>query len=336
MDVLEVGTAVARRGERAFGVLKVAELNDGSPVEIPVGVLHGSKPGPVVWMQNGVHGMEYTGMGGIQRILHGCNPSEMSGSVVGVPMVNIMAYRYGTRSAPQDGLDMNRTYPGKPLEAAMHVFAHTEIVLDEVFNIIRDLADYVFDCHAGGWHAYMSPYAQYAAGLGSGDEYEWKCHDLAVASGMTLVWRTEAAFMDEKAPGSLKVWAAKEGIPGLTLEVGGQGQMVDPEVGRFHLALLNILRHLRVVPGEPERPKEQYTVVKGHWLRPKTGGCLVVKAKPLERVKKGQVIHIVTDLLGRERERLVAPVDGIVVGLRTHGKVSSGEYCGNIGLIGDQ
>lgn len=334
MDSLQIGTAIAHRGERAFGAIKVAELNDGSPVEIPVGILHGAKPGPVVWMQNGVHGMEYTGMGGIQRVLNGCDPREMAGSVVGIPMVNIMAYRYGTRGAPQDGLDMNRTYPGKPLDAAMHVFAHTELVLDQIFSEIKRVADCVLDCHAGGWHAYMSPYAQYATGMGGDDTYEQKCHELAVATGMTLIWRTESAFMEEKAPGSLKVWAAKLGIPGLTLEVGGEGKMVDPEVGRFHQALMNVLRHLGIVAGKPEIPGEQYEVIKGHWLRPTTGGCLVVKARPLERVKKGQVIHIITDLLGRERERLLAPVDGVVVGIRTHGKVNSGDYCGNIGIIG--
>lgn len=333
MDELQVGTVVARRSERAFGTLKVAELNDGSPVEVPLGILHGANPGPVVWIQNGVHGMEYTGMGAIQRVLRGVDPAALTGSIVAVPMVNILAYRAGTRGAPQDGLDMNRSYPGRPLGQAMHVFAHTEFVIHQIFEEIRRVANYVLDCHAGGWFTTMAPYAQYFVGLGSDAEYEKTCQRLAEASGLTIVWRTQAAFAAEKAPSSLKIWAAKASIPGITLEVGGQGRMDEGEVARFHLALMNILRHLEMIPGEVVIPEPQVRVVKGHWLRPQTGGCLWVKATPLERVKQGQVIHVITDLLGRERERLLAPVDGIVTGIRTLGMVNTGDYCGNIGLI---
>lgn len=333
MNTLQVGTAAAQRGEKAFGALKVAELNDGSPVQIPIGVIHGAQPGPVVWMQNGVHGMEYTGMGGIQRVLRDLSPGELKGSVVAVPFVNILAYRAGTRGAPQDGLDLNRSYPGRPLSQAMHVFAHTELVVHQISSEIKRVANYVLDCHAGGWYTTMSPYAQYFTGLGGDDAYEKACEGLAVASGLTIVWRTESTFVDEKAPGSMKVFAARAGIPGVTLEVGGQGRLEEAEVSRFHLALMNILRHLRMIPGEVVRPEPQVRVIRGNWLRPKTGGVLWTKVGPLDRVRQGQVTHVITDLLGNERERLVAPVDGIVVGIRTLGMVNSGEYCGNVGAL---
>jgi len=330
MNELHVGTATAEPGKKGYGFLEVGETNDGAPIRIPVGVILGKTPGPTLWLQNGAHGMEYVGMGAIQRILQGVDPAEVSGGVVCIPMVNILAFRAGTRGAPQDGLDWNRSYPGNPLERAMHVFAHTEIAVHKFFSELVRVSNYLVDCHAGGWYTTMSPYAQYFA---SENETEDKSHAMAEASGMTLIWRTSALEAIDKAPNSLKIWAYKEGIAGITLELGGQGRLDEDHVERTHRSLLNIMKQLGILPGKPASFGDQYLVKRGHWLRPEAGGVLWCKAKPLDRVKKGQVIHIITDLLGRERQRLIAPVDGVVVGIRTLGIVNSGEYCGNIGEL---
>lgn len=325
-----VGTARAASGERRDGLLHVAELNDGTPVSMPVAVVNGRQDGPVLWVQNGVHGMEYVGAGAIHRVLKAVRPPALRGALIVLPMVNILAYRAGARSAPLDGLDMNRIYPGRPLPQVMHVFGHSEVVIHKVFSEVRRLATHVLDLHSGGWYTTMSPYAQYLDGQGPFHEASAA---LARASGMTLIWRSSAAFMDEKAPSSLKIWAAKANIPGVTLEVGGQGRLVLGEVRRMAQAVLNIMRHLNMIDGAPDLPSRQYVVRQGHWLRPRSGGLLFARVKPLQRVRKGQVTHMITDLLGRPRERLRAPVDGVVVGVRTLGTVNSGDYCGNVGEV---
>jgi predicted deacylase len=103
------------------------------------------------------------------------------------------------------------------------------------------------------------------------------------------------------------------------------------------LAVTNIMRHLQMIDGIAEPPMRQYVVRQGHWLRPRSGGLLFPRVRPLQRVRAGQITHVLTDLLGHPRERLRAPVDGMVVGVRTLGAVNSGEYCGNVGeLEGDE
>ena len=54
-----VGTATARRGQKAFGVLKVPAGSDAG-YDIPVVVVHGAKPGPVFAVVSGAHGTEYS------------------------------------------------------------------------------------------------------------------------------------------------------------------------------------------------------------------------------------------------------------------------------------
>src|SRR3970282_2411777 len=100
---------------------------------------------------------------------------------------------------------------------------------------------------------------------------------------MTLVWRSSAAFMDEKAPSSRKIGASKANIPGVTLEVGGQGRLVPAEVRRMAQAVLNIMRHLNMVDGTLDLPARQYLVRQGHWLRPASGGLLFAPVRALQR-----------------------------------------------------
>lgn len=327
-EEIRIGTAIARPGERVYGALKVAELNDSSPIEIPVAIVRGQEDGPVVWVQNGVHGDEYVGLGAIQWMLRDLDPRAMRGSVIALPVVNILAYRARSRGAPQDGLDMNRVYPGKPLATAMHVFAHSELVVHKLLAYLLEYSDVVVDCHDGFSHTALAPYVAYSTGPA---EQEEQSRRLAIQSGMAVVWKNVGDFVDEKYPGSLWPHLAKAGIPNIMLEAGGQGRLDKKDITWEHRALLNTLRHLEMIEGKVEIPQPQIFMTNGHWMRPEAGGAFWAHVEPLQRVKRGDPFGTITDLFGRERERLVAPVDGVIIGIRTHGTVHSGEYCGNVG-----
>lgn len=326
--VITIGTAETPPGATAFGALKVAELNDSSPVEVPVAIVNGRQEGPILWIQNAVHGDEYVSLGAIQRLLRELDPRALRGAVVAIPVANILAYRARQRSAPQDGADMNRIWPGNPVAEAVQLQAHTEVVAFHLFQGIQEYADYVVDCHDGSSQASMSPYAAYYTGS---QDWEQRSRDLAVASGMSIVWKTVSDFVGEKFPHSIKVEAARVNIPTVTLEMGGQGRLDEGDVARMHLALRNTLAHLQMVDAQVRTPQEQIHISKGNWLRPSVGGVFWPQVKPLERVAEGQTVAVITDLFGREKERLRAPRDGVVVGIRTTGTTASGEYAGNIG-----
>lgn len=329
-DAIAVGSARAGRGEVAYGALRVGELNDSVPIEVQVCLVRGTRPGPTVWIQNAIHGDEYVGLGAIQWLLRDLRPDQLAGTVVAIPVANPLAFRARWRSAPQDGMDANRTYPGKPLERAMHLQAHTEILVHELFTRMVEVADAVVDCHDGSTAAAMSPYAAYYEGPA---EFQRKSRALAIASGMTVVWKTAGAFIEEKFPGSLKVYLAQREIPSVTLEVGGRGQLDRTDVGRMHLSLLNTLRHLGMLEGDVTIPEPQVFINKGNWLRPAVGGVFWPEVQPAQRVKEGDTFGVVTDLFGRARERLICPADGVVVGVRVSGTTHSGEYCGNVGEL---
>lgn len=328
MKVMRVGTAEAAPGHRADGVLRVARLADASWVEIPVCILHGKRPGIRMWAQSGVHGNEYVGMAAMHRLRHEIDPAEMTGSIVLMPMVNILAYRSMARSAPQDGLDMNRIWPGADLGRAWHIYAHSELVVHAIWQEMRANADIVVDCHAGGWQNLMASWAAFIR-----DPERDVCREserLALVTGVDIVWSRAASFVAERTPGSLLGHLMRENIPSVVIEAGGEGRAAPEAADVMHRALLNIARASGILPGEPEVPRPPGRVNSGHWVRAAEGGMWRLATKLMAEVDQGETLGVITDLHGTAVQKVHAPASGIVIGLRTLAVVNSGEYLANV------
>jgi hypothetical protein len=329
---MTIANISAAPGEIAKGFWEVAEAYDNSAIEIPIAIVNGKKEGPVVWIQNAVHGDEYVGIGAIHEFMRSVNPEILAGAVVVLPWINPLAFRNGARMAPQDGMDMNRVYPGKPIDEAMHLFAHTEIVVHKLFSEIQRVADVILDLHDGGWMGQMSAYIQYFA---TGKEVDRRSRDIAMASGMDIIWESPGGFVEKKAPGSIGTASTPMGIPTLTIEIGGEGRLKRHWVARMYRAVDNILRHLDVVPGEPEPHgwSEKLYVRQGNWLRPERGGVYVSHVEAGQQVEQDALIAEVRDPFGETIEQLRAPVGGVVIGMRTYGTIASGQYAGNVAEV---
>src|SRR5262245_9230839 len=86
-----VGSATAARGQRATGVIETPAGSDAG-TSIPVAVFHGAKPGPVLALVSGAHGTEYASIIALEKLIGLLDPSEISGTVIIVPLVNIPSF----------------------------------------------------------------------------------------------------------------------------------------------------------------------------------------------------------------------------------------------------
>jgi predicted deacylase len=108
-----VGTAEATRGQKAFGFLEVPKGVDAA-TNIPVVVVNGAKPGPVLALVSGAHGTEYASIIALERVIATLEPAELTGTVVILPLVNTASFEQKVPHLnPTDGKNMNRFYPGK-------------------------------------------------------------------------------------------------------------------------------------------------------------------------------------------------------------------------------
>lgn len=108
-----VGTATAAPGQKATGTLEIAAGVDGA-TSIPVVVVKGSKPGPVLALVSGAHGTEFASIIALEKVIQSLDPAQVSGTVIILPLVNIASFEQKIPHVnPVDGKSMNRFYPGK-------------------------------------------------------------------------------------------------------------------------------------------------------------------------------------------------------------------------------
>src|SRR5437868_705631 len=76
-----VGTASAAVGEKATGFIEVpAGVDPGT--RIPVAVVRGGKPGPVIALVAGAHGTEYASIIALEKMIERLDPAQMSGTAI--------------------------------------------------------------------------------------------------------------------------------------------------------------------------------------------------------------------------------------------------------------
>jgi len=151
-----VGTATAKRGEKAYGVLKVPAGVDAG-YDIPVAVVHGARPGPVLAVVSGAHGSEYASIVAVEQLISGTNPAEVSGTLILLPIVNVPSFQQITPHVnPTDNKSMNRFYPGNAngTQSERASFVITRDVVDK--------CDHLIDLHGGDLDENLRPYSYWS------------------------------------------------------------------------------------------------------------------------------------------------------------------------------
>jgi uncharacterized protein len=148
-----VGTATAARGQKAFGAIQVPAGIDPS-LAIPVAVVHGAKPGPVLAIVSGAHGTEYASIIAVERLIQQIDASAVSGTVILVPLVNVPSFEQKTAHVnPVDGKSMNRFYPGR-MDGTQ-----TERASFLITKQVVEPADHLIDLHGGDLDESLRPYS---------------------------------------------------------------------------------------------------------------------------------------------------------------------------------
>jgi predicted deacylase len=287
------GTPVAL-GETAELRLKVAESYTAEPVTVPVNVVRGA-PGPTLFVTATVHGDELNGVGILRGLLNDTDFSALKGTLIAVPVVNVPGFLNQDRRLP-DRRDLNRSFPGSRGGSL------TARLADTLFREVIRQSDFGIDLHTGGGE--RTNYPQIRADLGNPGVAE-----LASAFGCSLM-------VDSAGPeGSLRRTAVAAGVPTIVYEAGSARRLERPFIEVGIAGVLNVLRHLKMMPGEPALSPLRLRIDRTHWIRAHSGGILELKVALGQPLRRGQALSVNTNPFGRERSQLKAPHAGIVLGL---------------------
>jgi predicted deacylase len=107
---LVFGDVAVPPGRRMNVDLEVSESYSGLPVMVPITVWRAEQPGPTVFITGAVHGDELNGTGVIRELLLNQPVDLQRGSLILVPVVNMLGLERHQRYLP-DRRDLNRCFP---------------------------------------------------------------------------------------------------------------------------------------------------------------------------------------------------------------------------------
>ncbi len=272
----------------------------------------GGADGPHLALLGGVHGCEYSSIAAVTRFMASLDPGLLRGRITAVPVVNLSSFR--ARSAfvtPEDGKNLNRCFPGDPNGSYSDVLAHA------IFEEWIAPADVVVDLHGGDVVEALEPFAIYAEAA-----VEERSRAVAAAFGLPYVVREPRS--ESGLGGMTCIAAAEAGIPAIIAEAGGCGLLDDDAVALLVRGVGNVLRHLEMLPGEPEPAPGQRTVGSFVWLRCREEGWWDAAVRAGDEVPAGGLLGSVRDLWGDVLEEIHAPSDGVVLFLTSSPAVAAG------------
>lgn len=302
--VLRIGAVECGPGATASGVIPVAG-GTGGPIALPVILVNGTRPGPVLCVCGGIHGDEYDGMEAVRLVVERVDPADLSGALVAVPCVNVVAFEGASRESRADGANLNRIFPGSETGTITQRIA--AMFLREIVPHI----DALVDLHTGGTFGEIAPLAIVQGG------YEALAGDLGRAAGHEFLWA------GGKWGGTARLSTLHAGKPAITIEAGG-GTCREDIVALHVASVENIMRHLGILAGAATR-RERFTAVDGSFTLAAAGGFFRPHARPGERVVAGQTLAQTVDHLGGILETFTAPSDGMILWMRRLRTILAGQ-----------
>ncbi len=278
---------------RTYRPISVSTLASGTELVLPIHEVAGDRPGPVLGISAAIHGEEAVGVEIVYRFLTSYDLRGLAGRLRVLPVANPFSYAAITRNTPIDMMNLNRVFPGNPDGMLTEQMAH------KMAEGFLGGLDYYVDLHAGG--AY--PTVDYV--------YIINAEPLSRAFGSRLLYRPK----DAPTGTSISVTRAHN-TPSVVVELGGGDVDQATYVRRGIAGLANILKTLRMLPGDPTPPPTQIVLREIATLRPHHGGLLLPEVTTMGGdVTGGQVLgRIVSPYTFEELEVLRCPFDrGIVV-----------------------
>jgi predicted deacylase len=227
-------------GKKTCGFLEVPAGVDAG-MQIPVILVQGTKPGPVVTLVAGSHGTEYASIIALEKLVSLIDPSQLSGTAIIVPLVNPASFEERVPHInPIDRKSMNRFYPGKA-DGTL-----TERALWLITREIVDKCDFLIDYHGDDLDESLRPYGYWAP---TGNEKEDE-----TSPQLALVFGVDHIVIERDQPRGihdsryLGNTSALRGKTTLVVEAGYAGTTTLEDVALLTGGTLNVLRYLKMLP----------------------------------------------------------------------------------------
>jgi predicted deacylase len=274
--------------------------------ELPITIVHGKRPGPVVALIAGNHGYEYPPILALLRLRKALDPGQLSGTVIMVHVANMPSFLGRTvYYSPIDGKNMNRVYPGKNDGTTSERIAH--VITQEVI----ERCDYLLDIHCGDGNEDLRPYV-YMPVTGD-EEINRFTREMALNFGIDHIVVDRNRPTDPQASIYCSATGLTRGKPAITVESGYLGTTDNESTHRIVWGVQNLMRHFKMLEGKPEPVEHPVFLEPTQVLTSPATGLLFPQVKRGRSVAEGTLLATITDFFGKQIGEVRAPFSGVVL-----------------------
>ena len=294
-------------GARRTVDLPVSALSDHTPVTMSVHVVHGRRPGAVMFVSAAIHGDEVIGVEIVRRLLRVRALSGLAGTLLAVPIVNTFGFLNHSRYLP-DRRDLNRCFPGTPEGSLGARLAH--IFLTRIVQ----RSDFGIDLHSAAIQRSNLPQIRLSPGNA-------RLQALGEAFGAPIMVRSKLR------DGSLRMAAEASGVDVLLYEAG-EGLRFDELAARTGVSgILRVMAELEMISprSAPRRNVRPVISDRSSWQRAPAGGLFRAFRATGDMVQAGEVLGAIADPFGVAEVELRAEAAGMVIGRSNMPVVNEGD-----------
>lgn len=267
------------------------------------------KAGPTVVLTAAIHGDEVTGTAVIQTIFSWLKKSPLSrGKIIALPILNPTGFEAISRSEMYAESDLNRSFGGDLNGATAE--RHAALILS---LIKENRPDFVIDLHTDSMNSIAYTIVDHPKGV---TKQSALTKAVALAKKLGFEWAVEtddtATYPLEK---SLTGQLMKQGIPAVTIELGGPMVVMEEFREQGAAAIWSLLEILGIIVGKKQPlnyniPEKMY--IFHERIRTQSTGIIQYRVKPGKMVKKGQTIGKIRNVFGESIEIIKSPLNGML------------------------
>jgi len=278
----------------------ISETYLGDPVRIPVTIVNGDRDGPTAFLTAAAHGDELNGIEVVREVAQGRDRSELAGTLVCLPVLNVPGFLAQQRYLPVYDRDLNRSFPGDPASTGSKRMAH------RIYTNFIEPCDFGLDFHTSTRGRTNMLHVR-------ADTTDPAVYRLAMAFGSSVIVDSDGA------DGTLRAEATADGIPTVAVEMGEAHRFQRPLIDDALAGVRSVFAEYGLREDEAVRWPGWRTVVAGAsektWLRADSGGIVDTHVESGSLVREGERIATITDPFKRGVVGVEAPFTGLLIGL---------------------
>ena len=287
-------------GETANIRYGISETYLGDPVRVPVTIVNGAKPGPTAFLSAAAHGDELNGIEVVREVAHEWDHSDLAGTIVCLPVLNVPAFLAQQRYLPIYDRDLNRSFPGDPESTSAKRMA---------FDIFRN---FIAPCDVG-LDFHTSTRGRTNMLHVRADVEDPDVARLAKSFGSNVI------ISSDGPSGSLRREASEIGVPTITVEMGEAHRFQRRLIDRALEGVDSVFNEYGLRESDTVKWPGWRTVINGTeektWLRADIGGIVEMHYDRGELVREGDVICTITNPFKTDSDKVTAPFTGLIVGI---------------------